>query len=365
MTARAVDQHGAPAGPAAHGCSAATRSARRSSRRTSSSWPSVFAYPLGLRGLDVLPRLLLRRAGRDVDRPVRRARQLRDGAHRPGRPPGVRATSLVFLVINVPLTVVLSLVLATALNAAIRLRTFFRVSYYVPYVTASVAVVGVWLFLFNSDGLVNHAARPAGAGPVLAGQLEPRDADGRAVRDLEAARLLHPALPGRAAERAQGPVRVGVGRRRRPAAAVLVGDRARRAAGHHPGGHPRTITGANLFTEPYLLTGGGGPDGASASPVLLMYQRGIEQGHPDSASAIGVLLVVGVLAGLAAQTDGDPGAGAERALTSEAAPDQPGSSPLLAGALRVPVPLLLHGDRLAAGRAGHARSAGAFPNRAT
>ena len=43
----------------------------------------------------------------------------------------------VFLVINVPLTVVLSLLLANALNAAIRWRTFFRVSYYVPYVTAS------------------------------------------------------------------------------------------------------------------------------------------------------------------------------------------------------------------------------------
>jgi multiple sugar transport system permease protein len=56
-----------------------------------------------------------------------------------------------------------------------------------------------------------------------------------------------------------------------------------------------TITGANLFTEPYLLTNGGGPDGASASPVFVMYQKGIEQGNPDTASAIGVLLVVGVL----------------------------------------------------------------------
>ena len=57
-----------------------------------------------------------------------------------------------------------------------------------------------------------------------------------------------------------------------------------------------TITGANLFTEPYLLTNGGGPDGASASPVLVMYQKGIEQGNPDVASAIGVILVLGVLA---------------------------------------------------------------------
>ena len=56
-----------------------------------------------------------------------------------------------------------------------------------------------------------------------------------------------------------------------------------------------TVTGANLFTEPYLLTGGGGPNGASASPVLLMYQLGIQQGQPDVASAIGVVLVLLVL----------------------------------------------------------------------
>ncbi len=56
-----------------------------------------------------------------------------------------------------------------------------------------------------------------------------------------------------------------------------------------------TITGANLFTEPYLLTNGGGPDGASASPVFVMYQKGIEQGNPDTASAIGVVLVAIVL----------------------------------------------------------------------
>jgi multiple sugar transport system permease protein len=56
-----------------------------------------------------------------------------------------------------------------------------------------------------------------------------------------------------------------------------------------------TITGANLFTEPYLLTGGGGPDGKSTTPVLLIYQQGIQQGHPGYAAAIGVVLVVLVL----------------------------------------------------------------------
>jgi multiple sugar transport system permease protein len=64
------------------------------------------------------------------------------------------------------------------------------------------------------------------------------------------------------------------------------------------------ITGANLFTEPYLLTNGGGPDGASATPVLLIYQKGIQQTNPDVASAIGVMLVIGigVLSILAART---------------------------------------------------------------
>ena len=52
------------------------------------------------------------------------------------------------------------------------------------------------------------------------------------------------------------------------------------------------ITGANLFTEPYLLTNGGGPDGASSTPVLLIYQLGIQQQNPDTAAAIGMILVI-------------------------------------------------------------------------
>ncbi len=63
----------------------------------------------------------------------------------------------VFLVINVPLTVVASLVLASALNQKLRYGFLFRTAYYIPYVTASVAVVGMWIFLFNSNGLVNQA----------------------------------------------------------------------------------------------------------------------------------------------------------------------------------------------------------------
>jgi multiple sugar transport system permease protein len=202
---------------------------------------------------------------------------------------------VVFLVINVPLTVMSALVLAAALNAPIRARVLFRVSYYVPYVTASVALVAVWLFLFSQDGFVNHLLGPVAPDPswlvnealampliavfvtwkqlgffilvyLAALQNVPRDLYESAATDGAGwwRSFWHVTWPGV-----------------RPATTLVV--------------ILATITGANLFTEPYLLTNGGGPNGASTTPVLLMYQKGIEQGNPDIAAAIGVLLVVLVL----------------------------------------------------------------------
>jgi multiple sugar transport system permease protein len=54
------------------------------------------------------------------------------------------------------------------------------------------------------------------------------------------------------------------------------------------------IMTGQIFTEPYLLTGGG-PNGASMTPALLMYQKGIQQGQPDVAAAIGMILVLAVM----------------------------------------------------------------------
>jgi multiple sugar transport system permease protein len=200
-----------------------------------------------------------------------------------------------FLIINVPLTVLLSLVLATALNGAIKGRAFLRVAYYVPYVTASVALVAVWLFLFSQNGMVNQVLGPLAPDPswlVNSTLAMPVIAIFVTWKQLGFFILLYLAalqnVPKELYESAQ------------------VDGAGRLAAFRHvtvPGVRPATtlvvilatITGANLFTEPYLLTSGGGPNGASASPVLVMYQRGIEQGNPDVASAIGVLLVIGVL----------------------------------------------------------------------
>lgn len=202
---------------------------------------------------------------------------------------------VIFLVINVPLTVALSLVLATALNAAIPLRAFFRLSYYVPYVTASVAVVGVWLFLFSSGGLVNHALGGLAPSPSwLINQTwaMPSIAIFVTWKQLGFFILLYLAALQNVPKELYEAAAVDGASKLRAFRAVTV-----------PGVRRATtlvtllalITGANLFTEPYLLTAGGGPNGKSTSPVLLMYQRGIEQNHPDIASAIGVILVIGVL----------------------------------------------------------------------
>ena len=255
---------------------------------------AVFAYPLGLAVWMSFHDYFFSAPGAQVDRPFvgfdNYASVLQD--------PAVRRSFLnvaEFLVINVPLTVALSLVLATALNSVTRLRTFLRVSYYVPYVTASVALVSVWLFLFSKDGMVNSLLGPlapdpswlvnsALAMPVIALFVTWKQLGFSILLYLAALQAVSKDLYESAA--VDGATRVKTfwnvtvpGVRSATTLVVILA----------------TITGANLFTEPYLLTNGGGPDGASASPVFVMYQKGIEQGSPDTAAAIGVILVVCVL----------------------------------------------------------------------
>jgi multiple sugar transport system permease protein len=202
---------------------------------------------------------------------------------------------LIFLVINVPLTVVLSLLLATALNAAIPFRAFFRTSFLAPYVTASVAIIGVWLFMFSSGGIANSVLGPLAPVPSwLVNQhwAMPSIAFYVTWKGLGFFILLYlAALQNVPKELYEAAVMDGASWWHRFKSVTV------------PGVRPATtlvtllavITGANLFTEPYLLTGGGGPNGKSTSPVLLIYQTGIEQNHPDFAAALGIILVIGVL----------------------------------------------------------------------
>ena len=255
---------------------------------------AVFAYPLGLAVWISFHDYFFAAPGATVERPFVGL----DNYTAVLGDPAVRESFVnvaEFLVINVPLTVVLSLLLATALNGAVRGRALLRVAYYVPYVTASVALVAVWLFLFAQDGMVNEALGPLAPDPswlVNSALAMPVIAVFVTWKQLGFFVLLYlAALQNVPKELYESAATDGASRFRsfwhvtvpgvRPATALVV--------------ILSTITGANLFTEPYLLTNGGGPNGASTSPVLVMYQKGIEQGSPDTAAAIGVLLVLGVL----------------------------------------------------------------------
>ena len=254
----------------------------------------IFAYPLGLAVWISFHDYFFTAPGAQVDRPFVGLENYQAVLSDPGVQRAFFNVA-VFLVINVPLTVVLSLVLATGLNSVTRARTFLRVSYYVPYVTASVALVGVWLFLFSSGGLINEVLGPLApspswlvnsklAMPVIALFVTWKQMGFFILLYLAAlqgvSKELYDAAAVDGANRFQAFRNVTVPGVRTATTLVVI---------------LATITGANLFTEPYLLTNGGGPDGASASPVFVMYQKGIEQGNPDTASAIGVILVLLVL----------------------------------------------------------------------
>lgn len=254
----------------------------------------VFAYPLGLAVWMSFHDYFFAAPGVEVERPFVGL----DNYQAVLADPDVRESFVnvgVFLVINVPLTVGIALVLAAALNGAVRARAFLRVSYYVPYVTASVSLVGVWLFLFSSGGFVNSLLGPLAPEPswlVNETLAMPLIALFVTWKQLGFFILVYlAALQGVPKDLYESASTDGAGRVRqfwhvtvpgvRPATVLVV--------------ILATITGANLFTEPYLLTNGGGPNGASTSPVLLMYQKGVEQGNPDTAAAIGVVLVLCVL----------------------------------------------------------------------
>jgi multiple sugar transport system permease protein len=251
---------------------------------------AIFAYPIGFSVYMSLHDYFFAAPGAVVARPWVGLHNFSTALSDPDVR-GAFAHVAVFALINVPLTVAIALGLAVALNAALPYRGFLRVAYYIPYVTASVAVVAVWLWLFSNHGIVNTVLGPLAPKPtwlVNSHLVMPMIAVFVAWKQAGFFILLYlAALQNVPRELYDAAAMDGASKWRsflnvtvpgvRPATVLVV--------------VLATITGANLFTEPYLLTNGGGPDGASTTPVLLMYQRGIEQGHPDVAAAIGIILV--------------------------------------------------------------------------
>ena len=67
----------------------------------------------------------------------------------------------IYTFVGVPVGVFLALLLAMALNQQIKGITFFRVAYYMPVISASMAIAMVWMWIFSRDyGTLNFLIPP-------------------------------------------------------------------------------------------------------------------------------------------------------------------------------------------------------------
>jgi multiple sugar transport system permease protein len=71
-----------------------------------------------------------------------------------------------FTVVSVPLNVAFTLVLAVLLNQKIRGITVFRTAYYLPVISASVAVSLMFMWILANNGLANQMLTSIGLQPV-------------------------------------------------------------------------------------------------------------------------------------------------------------------------------------------------------
>lgn len=64
--------------------------------------------------------------------------------------------NLYYVLLVVPLQTIVALVLAVFVSRRwLKAKSFFRVAFYSPSITSSVAITVLWLFLFNVSGVVN------------------------------------------------------------------------------------------------------------------------------------------------------------------------------------------------------------------
>lgn len=74
--------------------------------------------------------------------------------------------TVLYALVVVPIAMGLALLIALGLNQKIRGLGFFRTAYYIPTVTATVAVATVWLWIYNpGSGLANGVLSVLGFGP--------------------------------------------------------------------------------------------------------------------------------------------------------------------------------------------------------
>jgi ABC-type sugar transport system permease subunit len=208
-----------------------------------------------------------------------------------------------FTVVGLAATLSLGLVAALGLNRALgRLRSVFRVGYYLPAVTSIVAIAVIWRFLLDPDfGLINGMLKQVGiSGPNWLGTpaLAMPSIIGIGVwRNLGNAMVLFLAglqgipedvyeaarIDGATAWREFWRITLPLLRPTTLFVAVIM-----------------SIGYLQLFEEPFVMTRGG-PLNKTLSVSMYMYQQGFSFFHMGYASSIGYVLFVVIAAVTAVQ----------------------------------------------------------------
>ena len=213
-------------------------------------------------------------------------------------------TSLVYVVVCVPLLTFIPLLLALLVHAKVPAIGFFRTTFYFPVIASAVVVAIVWEFLFSGSGTVNSALS-------FFGLID------RPIEFLSDRWLLIGCAIGLTVWKGLGYYMVvylaalgNVGRELHEAAAMDGAGRWRRFwSVTVPGvrGPMMLVSvlvcvgGMRIFTELYVLSGGsGGPGGRAMSMVMLIQSMGKGlNGQVGYASAISLVLFLFTLVPLA------------------------------------------------------------------
>jgi multiple sugar transport system permease protein len=197
--------------------------------------------------------------------------------------------TLYFFLVNVPTQIVFALAVAVLLDRIIRGRALFMAGYFVPYVTSGVVVAVVFNWLYSPDGFLNQLFAVADvqinflgsetlAMPAIAMMVSWKFVGYYAIIFL--ANLQ--SIPDSVYESASldganewEQFRYITFPLLNPSMLVVV--------------ILSTITAFQIFTEPFIMTQGG-PDGATQTFVLSIYQTAFSYLEMGFASAIGVVL---------------------------------------------------------------------------
>lgn len=207
--------------------------------------------------------------------------------------------TLIFLVIHIPLQIIVALFLAEVLNQNIKLRNFFRASFFLPVIVSGVVVTILWQQLYGYDtGLLNRMLTkigmskigwlndPAWAMPSIAVMATWKNVGLYIVLFLVGLQTVPPqyyeAAELEGATHIQKFFRITLPLINPTILMVVI---------------LSTIGGFSLFIEPYVMTDGG-PMNSTISAVLYIYKQGFFYYHMGYASTLGfffALIILGVI----------------------------------------------------------------------